>query len=87
MKRFSIRDARARLADLIDAAKCSPIALTRRGRTVAVMISPEDFDDFADFRAATKRARLRAEFEDRLSPQERQDPVFLDQLSKKLARS
>lgn len=84
MKYLSVRDARAQLSTLIDAVWRAPIAITRRGRVVAIMISPEEFDDLADFRAAVSRTHLRKEFGDRLSSSERRDRGFLDRLSRRV---
>lgn len=61
MNETTISDARARLADLIDAARVDhePVYLTRRGRRVAAVIDADDLDrliaaaeDLADIEAA-----------------------------------
>lgn len=61
MTELTVSDARARLADVVDAArtKHDPIYLTRRGRRVAAVIDAEDLDrlvaaaeDLADIEAA-----------------------------------
>lgn len=58
---MTLSDARARLADVVDAARVGhdPVFLTRRGRRVAAVIAAEDLDrlieaaeDLADIRAA-----------------------------------
>lgn len=58
---MTVSDARARLADVVDAARVGhePIYLTRRGRRVAAVISADDLDrliaaaeDMADVEAA-----------------------------------
>lgn len=70
MSEITVSDARARLADVVDAARIGhdPIYLTRRGRRVAAVIDANDLDrliaaaeDLADIEAA--RA-ARAELED-----------------------
>jgi antitoxin Phd len=61
MNEMTLTDARARLADVVDAARVGhdPVFLTRRGRRVAAVIAAEDLDrlieaaeDLADIRAA-----------------------------------
>lgn len=46
MSDISVSDARARLADVVDAARVrhDPIYLTRRGRRVAAVIDADDLD-------------------------------------------
>lgn len=61
MTEMTVTDARARLADVVDAARVrhDPIYLTRRGQRVAAVIDAEDLDrliaaaeDLADIEAA-----------------------------------
>jgi antitoxin Phd len=61
MSEMPLTEARARLADVVDAARVDhdPVFLTRRGRRVAAVIAAEDLDrlieaaeDLADIRAA-----------------------------------
>lgn len=61
MSELSVTDARARLADVVDAARVghTPVYLTRRGRRVAAVIDADDLDrlfeaaeDLADIEAA-----------------------------------
>ncbi len=61
MSEITLSDARARLADVVDAARVEhdPIYLTRRGQRVAAVIDAEDLDrllaaaeDLADIEAA-----------------------------------
>jgi prevent-host-death family protein len=61
MSEMTLTDARARLADVVDAARVGhdPVFLTRRGRRVAAVIAAEDLDrlleaaeDLADIVAA-----------------------------------
>lgn len=65
MSEITVSDARARLADVVDAARVGhdPVYLTRRGRRVAAVIDADDLDaliaaaeDLADIEAA-KAAR------------------------------
>ena len=65
MSEISVSDARARLADVVDAARVrhDPVYLTRRGQRVAAVIDADDLDrliasaeDLADIEAA-KAAR------------------------------
>lgn len=65
MTDITVSDARARLADVVDAARVGhdPVYLTRRGRRVAAVIDADDLDrlitaaeDLADIEAA-KAAR------------------------------
>jgi prevent-host-death family protein len=58
---ITVSDARARLADVVDAARVrhDPVYLTRRGRRVAAVIDADDLDrliaaaeDLADLEAA-----------------------------------
>lgn len=61
MSDMTVSDARARLADVVDAARVGhdPVYLTRRGQRVAAVIDSEDLDrliaaaeDLADIEAA-----------------------------------
>ncbi|KYH45354.1 prevent-host-death protein [Branchiibius sp. NY16-3462-2] len=60
MSEITVSDARARLADVVDAARVGhdPVYLTRRGRRVAAVIDADDLDrlieaaeDLADIEA------------------------------------
>ncbi len=70
MTEMTVTDARARLADVVDAARVrhDPVYLTRRGQRVAAVIDADDLDrliaaaeDLADIEAA---AAARAELAD-----------------------
>lgn len=70
MAELTVSDARARLADVVDAARVrhDPIYLTRRGQRVAAVIDAEDLDrlisaaeELADIEAARE---ARAEMAD-----------------------
>ncbi len=70
MSEVTLSNARARLADVVDAARVrhDPVYLTRRGRRVAAVIDADDLDrliaaaeDLADLEAAhAARAELAA---------------------------
>jgi len=69
MSEMTVSDARARLADVVDAARVEhdPVYLTRRGQRVAAVIDADDLDrliaaaqDLADIEAA---AAARAEMD------------------------
>jgi antitoxin Phd len=69
MNEMTVSEARARLADVVDAARVGhdPVYLTRRGRRVAAVIDANDLDrliaaaeDLADIEAA---ASARAEMD------------------------
>jgi prevent-host-death family protein len=70
MSEITVSEARARLAEVVDAARVghNPVYLTRRGQRVAAVIDADDLDrliaaaeDFADLQAA---AAARAEMDD-----------------------
>ena len=61
MSEVSVSDARARLADVVDAARVQhdPVYLTRRGQRIAAVIDADDLDrliaaaeDLADIKAS-----------------------------------
>ncbi len=68
MSEMTVSDARARLADVVDAARVehNPVYLTRRGQRVAAVIDADDLDrliaaaeDLADLKsAAAARAEI-----------------------------
>jgi prevent-host-death family protein len=70
MGEMTVSDARARLADVVDAARVGhdPVYLTRRGQRVAAVIDADDLDrliaaaeDLADIEAARQaRAEMTA---------------------------
>ena len=43
MREWSIRDAKAHLSELIEAAKEGPQAITRRGRQAVIVLSSNDY--------------------------------------------
>jgi antitoxin Phd len=44
MRQWSIREAKDRLSELVDAAQQSPQAITRRGHEAVVVLSRKDYD-------------------------------------------
>ena len=44
MRNWSVRDAKDRLSELLDAAQDAPQAITRRGRCAAVVLSRQEFE-------------------------------------------
>jgi prevent-host-death family protein len=48
MKRLSVREARANLADVLGAVYYThePVTIERKGRAMAVLVSPEQFERF-----------------------------------------
>lgn len=74
MAELPVTDARARLADVVDAARVGhePVFLTRRGKRVAAVIDADDLErlivaaeDLADIQAARD---ARAELDDGAEP-------------------
>lgn len=72
MSEMTVSDARARLADVVDAARVDhdPVYLTRRGQRVAAVIAADDLDrliaaaeDLADIEAAKAGRREMADGE------------------------
>lgn len=46
---FAASDAKNNFGKLIDAAQRRPVAIERRGRTVAFVLAPEDMEAMEDF--------------------------------------
>jgi prevent-host-death family protein len=44
MRQWSIREAKDRLSELVEAAQQSPQAITKRGREAAVVLSRKDYE-------------------------------------------
>jgi len=44
MKSFTVAEARQRFADVLDGVADQPVEITRHGRAVGVIVSPEMFD-------------------------------------------
>jgi antitoxin Phd len=52
MRTLTSVEAQNRFGELLDAAQQEPVTITRRGRTVAVMVSPADLKQLLDARQA-----------------------------------
>jgi antitoxin Phd len=64
MKTLSASDARNRFGEMIDIAQAGPVRVQRRGRDVAVVLSPEEFrrlSQAASGRVSPAVERLHAE--------------------------
>ena len=48
MKRMSTTSARARFSHLLELAQSEPVRITRHGREVAIVMSPEEFRRMAE---------------------------------------
>lgn len=62
MKTLSSAEAQNRFGELLDAAQRAPVAVTRRGRPVAFVVSPQDMAEILD--ARTQRSNAVAEFDE-----------------------
>jgi prevent-host-death family protein len=54
-------EAQSRFGELLDAAQREPVTVTRRGRPVAFVVSPQDMREVLD--ARNQRSKAVAEFE------------------------
>ena len=61
MKTITSVEAQNKFGELLDSAQREPITITRRGRTVAFIVSPQDMEDLTD--ARRKREQALADFE------------------------
>jgi prevent-host-death family protein len=61
MKTVSSAEAQNHFGELLDNAQRGPISITRRGRPVAFIVSPQDMQDLQD--ARRKRGTAVEEFE------------------------
>lgn len=61
MRTVTSAEAQNRFGELLDSALREPVTITRRGRPVAFMLSPEDMKDLLAIRQ--KRADIVADFE------------------------
>ena len=61
MKTMSSVQAQNNFGELLDTAQREPVTITRRGRTVAFLVSPQDMEDLTD--ARRKREQALADFE------------------------
>jgi prevent-host-death family protein len=60
MKTITSVDAQNRFGELLDNAQREPIAITRRGRTVAFVVSPEEYLALSRGAATSHSEELRA---------------------------
>lgn len=51
MKTMTSVEAQNRFGELLDSAQREPVTITRRGRTVAFLVSPEDMKDLIEGRS------------------------------------
>lgn len=56
MRTLTSVEAQNRFGELLDAAQREPVTITRRGRTVAFLVSPEDLKELLDARRARSAA-------------------------------
>jgi antitoxin Phd len=61
MRTITSVEAQNRFGELIDNAQREPVTITRRGRTVAFVLSPEDMKDLLAVRQ--QRERIVSDFE------------------------
>ncbi len=61
MKTITSVEAQNRFGELLDNAQREPVTITRRGRPVAFVVSPEDMKDLLDTRR--QREQALADFE------------------------
>jgi prevent-host-death family protein len=61
MKTMTSVEAQSRFGELLDTAQREPVTITRRGRTIAFLVSPQDMSDLVDGR--NKRAAAVAAYE------------------------
>ncbi len=61
MRTLTSVEAQNRFGELIDGAQREPVTITRRGRPVAFMLSPEDMRDLLSVRS--RREKVVADFE------------------------
>jgi prevent-host-death family protein len=64
MQNWSIRDAKDRLSELVNAAQDAPQAITRRGRCAAVVLSQQEFERLRRQREPLSSLFARAGLED-----------------------
>ena len=61
MKIITSVEAQNRFGELLDMVQRAPVTVTRRGRPVAFVVSPEDMQDVLD--ARNRRSKAVADFE------------------------
>jgi prevent-host-death family protein len=63
MHSMSAHEAKARFGQLLDAARDGPVAISKHGREVAVVISKAEFDALAALKLEALRAAVQKGFE------------------------
>jgi prevent-host-death family protein len=56
MKTLTSVEAQSRFGELLDTAQREPVTITRRGRTVAIILSPQDLADLIEGRQLRQQA-------------------------------
>ena len=64
---ISIADAHNRLSALLKQVKQGPIRITRRGKTVGVLVSPEEYEDLRLVKAYIQMLKLSHELRESVS--------------------
>jgi prevent-host-death family protein len=64
MREWSIRDAKDRLSELVEAAQTGPQAITKRGRQTAVVLSKSDYERLQRWREPLTSFFARAGLDD-----------------------
>jgi prevent-host-death family protein len=59
MRTMTSVEAQSRFGEMLDAARREPVTITRRGRPVAVVMSPEDIQELSANRALDALSRYR----------------------------
>jgi prevent-host-death family protein len=67
---ISIADAHNRLSALLRQVENGPISITRRGKTVGVLISPEEYENLRQVKAYIQMLNLAHELRDSASAAE-----------------
>ncbi len=67
---ISIADAHNRLSALIKELEKGPISITRRGKTVGVLISPDEFENLRQVKSYIKMLNLSHELRESASASE-----------------
>lgn len=60
MRTLTSVDAQNRFGELLDTAQREPVGITRRGRTVAFVVSPQEYEALAGGRSTAHSAALGA---------------------------
>ena len=57
MRKFTSAHAKNHFGELIDAARASPVAITKYDRTVVVMVAAEEFERLTELKIEKKPSR------------------------------